>query len=258
METNDPAIAKIARLRDCAPINRGTAVPSVKVLSSYLLPGVDWGYYQVFYRNLGLAEKWPDGLSVHASWECGDGWRSIYLWDDHTTADHYFASAGMEAVTDTVRELGPAKTPSGATDVEPLRSVVHEWILGFYASAFSDADDDSEGGAVDILGARPVVVELDLAAEPSAVISALGIEKRIPRDLITLLVADHPTGARMLQIWADDEIARAALETIVFPAFERAGIECDADSAESILELRRLVVSSGGAESFGHPPAIEL
>ncbi|MBJ7355139.1 MAG: hypothetical protein JHC98_09955 [Thermoleophilaceae bacterium] len=240
------------------PINRGTGPPAVNILSSYVLPGVDWDYYQAFYRHLGLARDWPEGMSAHASWEGSDGWRTIYLWDDNLTADQYFGSVGLEAVTDTVRELGPAKSASGTTDVEPLRLQVHEWLLGYYAGAFSDISEDPDGTAIDKLGTRPVIVELDLTAEATAVISALGVEKRIPRDLIALLVADHPIGSRMLQIWADDEIARAALETVVFPALQKIGIECDPNPAESIFELRRLVVADGAAESFGHPPAIEL
>lgn len=258
METNDAAIGNLARLRDCVPINLGSNGLAVKVLSSYVLPGVDWDYYQAFYRHLGLAQHWPEGMSAHASWEGKDGWRTVYLWDDNLTADHYFGSTGLEAVTATVRELGPAKTSSGTTDVEPLRLEVHEWLLGLYAGAFSDIDEDADGNAIDKLEKRPVVVELDVAAEPTAVVNALGVEKRIPRDLIALLVADHPLGCRMLQIWTGDEIARAALETIVFPAFEKAGIECGSDPPESIFELRRLVVADGAAEAFGQPPAIEL
>ena len=257
METNDAALRKVARLRDCVPINRGSSVPAVKILSSYVLPGVDWDYYQAFYRNLGLNENWPAGMSAHASWEGRDGWRTVYLWDENSNADRYFGSVGIEAVTDTVRELGPAKSPEGATDVVPLRLDVHEWMLGFYAGAFSDLDEKAGGGA-DRLGLQPVVVEMDLAADPAAVVKALGVDKRIPRDLIAALVSDHPVGSRMLQFWTDDEVARTALETVIFPAFEKAGIECDADPAESISELRRLVVADGAAASFGHPPAIEL
>jgi hypothetical protein len=258
METNDAAIRNVARLRDCVPVNRGSRMPAVKILSSYVLPGVDWDYYQAFYRNLGLDENWPDGMSGHASWEAKDGWRTIYLWDENLTADRYFGTVGLEAVTETVGELGPAKSPSGTTDVEPLRLEVHEWMLGLYAGAFSEIDADPDGAAVDKLGLRPVVIELDLAADPAVVIKALGVDKRIPRDLVALLVADHPIGTRLLQIWTDEEIARAALETIVFPALENAGVECDVDPSDSIAELRRLVVADGASEAFGHPPPIEL
>lgn len=258
METNNAATGKIARLRDCVPVNQGAGVYAVKILSSYVLPGVDWEYYQAFYRHLNLAANWPEGISAHAGWEGKGGWRTIYLWDENRTADEYFASAGMEAVTDTVRELGPAKSSFGATDVEPLRLEVHKWILGLYAGAFTNTDKDSDGGAVEELGIRPVLFELDLPAAPAAVISALGADERIPRDLIASLVADHPAGSRLLQIWTDDEVARAALETLVFPALERAGIECDADPAELIVAVRRLVVAGGAAKAFGHPPAIEL
>lgn len=258
MEINDAAIGTTARLRDLVPANQGASVPAAKVLSSYVLPGVDWEYHEVFYRHLGLAQNWPEGLSAHASWERPDGWCSIYLWDDNLNADHYFANVGMEAVTETVRELGVAKGPSGATDVKPLRLGVHAWNLGFYAAAFSVSSDDSDGDAIDALGTRPVVVELDLPADPTAVIGALGFDKQIPRDLIASLVSDHPVGSRLLQIWTGGEIAGAALETVVLPALENAGIACDADAAESIIELRRLVVAAGSAESIGHPPAIEL
>ncbi|MGH2551884.1 MAG: hypothetical protein ACRDHN_21060, partial [Thermomicrobiales bacterium] len=189
METNDAATGNIARLRDYVPINQGAGVSTVRVLSSYVLPGVDWEYYQAFYRNLGLANDWPDGLRVHASWQGNEGWRSIYLWDENLTADHYFASAGMEAVTDTVRELGPAQSVAGATDVEPLRLDVHQWILGLYAGAFSDASEALEAGVPEKLGMQPVIVELDLNADAHAVIGALGFDDRIPRDLITLVVA---------------------------------------------------------------------
>jgi hypothetical protein len=258
VETNDTATGKISRLRDRVPINPGTSAPAVKVLSSYLLPGVDWEYHRVFYRNLRLAERWPEGLSAHASWESEDGLRSIYLWDENLTADHFFASAGLEAVTETIRELGPAKSQSGTTDVEPLRLDVHSWLLGFFAGAFSEIDDDFGSEALGKLGMRPVVLELDLAADPESVINALDLDKRIPRDLIASLVADHPVGSRMLQIWSDEKIAKAALETLVLPVFESAGIECDANAAEPIFELQRLAVADGAAESFGHPPAIEL
>lgn len=258
METNGAATGKVDRLRDLVSVNRGTGSSAVGVLSNYVLPGVDWEYHQVFYRHLRLGQKWPEGLSAHASWEREDGWHSIYLWDENLTADHYFASVGLEAVTATIRELGPAKSPSGTTDVEPMRLDVHAWLLGFYAGAFSEIDHDPDADALGKLGMRPVVVELDLAASPSSVIDALGEDQRIPRDLIASLVADHPAGSRMLQIWTGEEIARAALETLVFPALEKAGIECDANAADSIFELRRLVVADGAAESFGHPPAIEL
>lgn len=258
METNDAITGRIARLRDYVPVNQGAGVYAVKVLSSYVLPGVDWEYYQAFYRHLNLAEDWPEGMSAHISWEGKDGWRTVYLWDENQTADEYFATAGMEAVTDTVRELGPARSSFGATDVEPLRLDVHKWILGIYSGAFTNADKDSDGREDEELGIRPVVIELDLNADPDAVIGALGFDERVPRDLIASLVSDHPFGSRLLQIWTGDEIARAALETLVLPAFEKAGIQCEVDPAESVVEVRRLVVADGAAQSFGHPPAIEL
>lgn len=258
LETNDAATGKIARLSDCVPIKHGAGSAAVGVLSNYVLPGVDWEYHQVFYRNLHLAQEWPEGLSAHASWEHEDGWHSIYLWDENLTADHYFASVGLEAVTATIRELGPAKSPSGTTDVEPLRLDVHAWTLGFYAGAFSEIDENPDADALGRLGMKPAVIELDLRADPRSVIDALGEDQRIPRDLIASLVADHPVGSRMLQIWTGEEIARAALETLVLPALEKAGIEFDANASDAVFEIRRLVVADGAAESFGHPPAIEL
>src|SRR4051812_6978054 len=80
------------RLRTQLPIARPPGPSAANVISNYSLPGVDWDYYRVFYRILGLGLKWPEGLTAHAAWESEEAWRSFYLWSDEPTADAYFAA----------------------------------------------------------------------------------------------------------------------------------------------------------------------
>jgi hypothetical protein len=243
-------------LRQTVPISRptGPTAPAVNIISNYALPGVDWDYYRVFYRILGLGQLWPEGLTAHAAWQGKNAWRSFFLWNDEHTADAYFAGVGIETVTNTIRAMGVAKGPTGATDVVPRRLAIEDWLLGAHTGAFSGVGDDKDGKSIDVLGTRPVISELQLNARARPVAAALGFGREIPADLLGLVVAEAEDGCQLLQIWSNAEIARAALENLTVPALTKAGIQCPEDVADSIYELRLFVLAEGAAESFAVSP----
>ena len=247
--------AVIDQLRKRVPISRPTGPPAVNVISNYSLPGVDWDYYRVFYRILGLGQHWPDGLTAHAAWEGRKGWRSFYLWDHERNADAYFAGVGIDTVTNTIRAMGVATGPAGTTDVVPRRLKVEDWLLGASSGAFEGVGEDKDGNSIDALGTRPVISELELNASAKTVATALGFEREIPADLLGLVLAETSDGCQLLQIWSSAEIAEAALRTLIFPALKRAGVEYDGDAADSICELRLFLLAEGAAARFGPPGA---
>jgi hypothetical protein len=251
----DHSTATNSQLGQQVPITRPTGPSAVNVISNYSLPGVDWDYYRVFYRILGLGQHWPDGLSAHAAWEGRDSWRSFFLWNDERTADAYFAGVGIDTVTNTVRAMGVAQGPYGATDVVPRRLKIEDWFFGAGSEAFVSVGDDKDGCSIDALETRPVISELELNARAKSVRAALGFERTIPAELLGQVVAEADGQCQLLQIWSNAGVASTALETLTIPALKTAGVECVEDPAASISELRLFLLAEGTAAAFGHPSA---
>ncbi len=222
------------------------------------MAGVDWNYYNTVYKLLDFKGSWPRGMAAHIAWQDEGQWRVVGLWRDSETVDQYFATVAIESISRAIQLLGAVPNPQGATDVEPERNEVVNFILGPHARRFVEIGDDSDGLAINVLGGEPIAVQLNVGAMTREIyaelVERIGYAASIPAGLIAHYACEVEDGMRITELWTGSGHALATLGETVLPAIDKlafaGGVDLPCD--HTTHELRRMLFGEEVVAAFGY------
>ncbi|MGH2905470.1 MAG: hypothetical protein ACRDKI_01730 [Solirubrobacterales bacterium] len=209
------------------------------------LRGMDWAYVNELHHSYRFDLEWPAGMLCHFTGPNETGIVSRGIWTTREAEAEYFNNIAAEVITNSVNEIGPPQTDSGAGDFEPVPRALHRLTLGRDFAAFVGIGEDIDASAIHALGNQPVVIEFDHTGIPPGdfdmTMQQIGYDVVIPQGMIMQCVERGEEDFLETQVWSDATSARLALQSEYLPALARhTGGNAVAAIKPQIHELRRI------------------
>jgi hypothetical protein len=188
-------------------------------------------------------------MAMHIGWQDEGFWSHVGLWNNGETVERYFGEVAIDRISRAIQILGAIPNRDGASDVEPERYEVVNFILGPHSRKFVDIGEDREGDAVNVLGSHPLVMQLTIEGFTpvlySELIERLSYRSEIPGELIAHYVTLESDGMRIVEIWSGHGHALATLGEQMLPTIDHiakqhsVALPCD----HTTREIRRVALS---------------
>jgi hypothetical protein len=186
------------------------------------LAGAEWPQVNALHAQYEFHKHWPDGMLCHITGITTNGVLSHGVWTNERDEAAYFRDVAIPIITDAVDEIGAARGAESTWDFEPVSRALHDLTLGPGVAAFVDIGADADASAIDVLGSRPVAIDLDLNEIADVAVermrSQLEYDDSTPCDLIMSFEESSTDGDRLqTQIWSSADAANAFLKNVAIP-----------------------------------------